>query len=285
MRQYTAADFRGFYYAHRGLYDNHHGIPENSLAAFRAAAEKGYGVELDVQLSSDGQVVVFHDDTLDRVCGVHGNVADFPLADLQRMKLLDTDEAMPLFTDVLAVLRQGAGPLIVELKTGPRNTELCEKTRELLRSYPGVFCIESFDPRIVLWFRKNAPEIFRGQLSQPREDYDNSNGLPTSEANALTQTSDGFIWIGSYSGLIRYDGHTFERIDSTTGIASVVSLYADSKDRLWIGTNDSGIFLMEKDKLHICHWFTVEDLKYLKRGGRVSAATALLGTALSFWAI
>ena len=79
--------------------------------------------------------------------------------------------------------------------------------------------------------------------------YDNSNGLPTSEANAITMTSDGFIWIGSYSGLIRYDGNTFERIDSTTGIASVVSLYADSKDRLWIGTNDSGVFLMEKGNL------------------------------------
>lgn len=79
--------------------------------------------------------------------------------------------------------------------------------------------------------------------------YDNSNGLPTSEANAITQTSDGFIWIGSYSGLIRYDGNTFERIDSTTGIASVVSLFADSKDRLWIGTNDSGVFLMEKGSL------------------------------------
>ena len=83
MRQYTAADFRGFYYAHRGLYDNHHGIPENSIAAFRAAAEKGYGVELDVQLSSDGHVVVFHDDTLDRICGVHGKVIDYPLEQLQ----------------------------------------------------------------------------------------------------------------------------------------------------------------------------------------------------------
>ena len=172
MRQYTAADFRGFYYAHRGLYDNHHGSPENSIAAFRAAAEKGYGVELDVQLSSDGYVVVFHDDTLDRICGVHGKVIDYPLEPLQGMKLLETAETIPLFTDVLAVLQQGAGPLIVELKTvGKRNRELCEKTREILRSYPGVFCIESFDPMIVRWFRKNAPEIFRGQLAQPETDY------------------------------------------------------------------------------------------------------------------
>lgn len=77
--------------------------------------------------------------------------------------------------------------------------------------------------------------------------YDNTNGLPTSEANAIAQTSDGFLWIGSYSGLIRYDGNTFERVDSTTGVASVVSLFVDSKDRLWVGTNDNGVAVMEKD--------------------------------------
>ena len=74
--------------------------------------------------------------------------------------------------------------------------------------------------------------------------YDNTNGLPTSEANDITETSDGFIWIGSYSGLIRYDGNTFERYDSTKGIASVVSLYTDSRNYLWVGTNDSGAAVM-----------------------------------------
>ncbi|MBP5282947.1 MAG: histidine kinase, partial [Lachnospiraceae bacterium] len=76
--------------------------------------------------------------------------------------------------------------------------------------------------------------------------YDNTNGLPTSEANDIIQTSEGFLWIGSYSGLIRYDGKNFERMDSTTGIASVVSLYADAQDRLWVGTNDSGVILLDK---------------------------------------
>ena len=171
MRMFALSDFRGIFYAHRGLYDNHHGVPENSLPAFRAAVEKGYGVELDVQLSLDGQVVVFHDDTLDRVCGVRGNVADFSLAQLQQMKLLDTEEVMPLFTDVLDVLSRGAGPLIVELKAGKRNDELCEKTRELLRAYPGIYCVESFDPNIVTWFKKNAPKVIRGQLSMPAECY------------------------------------------------------------------------------------------------------------------
>lgn len=81
--------------------------------------------------------------------------------------------------------------------------------------------------------------------------YDNTNGLPTSEANAIAETADGLIWIGSYSGLIRYDGNTFERIDSTTGIASVVSLFVDSRERLWIGTNDNGVAVMEHDTYHI----------------------------------
>jgi energy-coupling factor transport system substrate-specific component len=76
--------------------------------------------------------------------------------------------------------------------------------------------------------------------------YNNTNGLPTSEANDIAETQDGFIWIGSYSGLIRYDGNTFERIDSTGGITSVVSLMVDSLERLWIGTNDNGLFMMEK---------------------------------------
>lgn len=81
--------------------------------------------------------------------------------------------------------------------------------------------------------------------------YDNTNGLPTSEANAIAQTSDGFIWIGCYSGLIRYDGNTFERIPSNSGISSVVSLCVDSRDRLWIGTNDSGAAVMENNEYRI----------------------------------
>ena len=78
--------------------------------------------------------------------------------------------------------------------------------------------------------------------------YNNTNGLPTSDANSVVQTSDGFIWIGSYSGLIRYDGNEFYRYDSNTGVSSVVSLFADSKDRLWIGTNDSGVFMLKDEK-------------------------------------
>ena len=89
--------------------------------------------------------------------------------------------------------------------------------------------------------------------------YDNTNGLPTSEANAIVETSDGFIWIGSYAGLIRYDGNTFERMSSTTGLTSVVSLYVDSRDRLWIGTNDNGVAVMEHGEFR--RWGKLEGMK------------------------
>ena len=81
--------------------------------------------------------------------------------------------------------------------------------------------------------------------------YNNTNGLPTSEANDIAETSDGFVWIGSYSGLVRYDGVNFERMASTTGITSVKCLYVDSRDRLWIGTNESGVAVMENGKFRM----------------------------------
>ena len=78
--------------------------------------------------------------------------------------------------------------------------------------------------------------------------YDNTNGLPAAEANAIVETSEGFIWIGCYAGLVKYDGNTFERLDSTQGVSSISSLYVDKQDRLWIGTNDNGVALMENGK-------------------------------------
>ena len=169
--------FLGVNHAHRGLHTQDKTVPENSLPAFRAAVEAGYGMELDIQLSQDGQVVVFHDDTLDRVCGVHGRVDAFPLAQLRQMRLCGTDETLPLLTEVFDVV-QGRQPIIIELKTGPRNNELCEKGLALMRAYqqqyPGAaFCVESFDPRIVAWFRRNAPDIFRGQLADEPKSYEN----------------------------------------------------------------------------------------------------------------
>ena len=78
--------------------------------------------------------------------------------------------------------------------------------------------------------------------------YDNTNGLPAAEANAIVETEEGFIWIGCYAGLVRYDGNTFERLDSTKGVNSISSLYVDNQNRLWIGTNDNGVAVMENGK-------------------------------------
>ncbi len=172
------AIFRGVNYAHRGLHNREKTIPENSLPAFRNAAKEGYGIELDVQLSKDGQVVVFHDDTLDRVCGVHARVDDLTFAELQELRLCGTEERIPLFSEVLRSIK-GCEALIVELKNGPRNRELCEKTNELLTTYHGNVCIESFNPMIVAWFRFHAPDLVRGQLSTTLKNYaeDNIRGI------------------------------------------------------------------------------------------------------------
>ena len=153
-------------YAHRGLYTADQRVPENSLPAFRAAVEAGYGVELDVQLTRDGQIVVFHDDTLLRACGVESRVDAFSYAELTaQMRLFGTDERIPLFFEVLSVL-EGRVPAIVELKTGGDRFGLCERTLQMLRAYDGPYCVESFDPFIVRWFRRNAPDVVRGQLSE-----------------------------------------------------------------------------------------------------------------------
>lgn len=159
-----AARFMRRNFAHRGLHTKDKSVPENSLAAFEAACEAGYGMELDVQLSKDGEVVVFHDDTLNRVCGVDKRVDELTLAQLKELSLCGTNERIPLFTEMLSVVN-GRGPLIVELKTGKNNRELCEKTLDILNHYDGEYCIESFDPFIVSWFRFHAPHIIRGQLS------------------------------------------------------------------------------------------------------------------------
>lgn len=151
--------------AHRGLFLKDQSIPENSLPAFQRASKQGYGVELDVQLSRDGQVIVFHDDTLDRACGVSGRVDALTYAELSQLHLFGTEYTIPLFRDVLQVLGKNS-PLICELKITNQRELLCEKVLALLKAHPGDYCIESMDPEIVAWFRVHAPEIMRGQLSE-----------------------------------------------------------------------------------------------------------------------
>ena len=183
------APFWGKNFAHRGLHTVDKKVPENSLEAFRLASEAGYGMELDVQLSKDGYVVVFHDDDLKRVCGVDSRVDEKTLAELQELRLCGSEYTIPLFSQVLETIA-GRGPLIVELKNGRRNKELCEKTYALLKNYKGDVCVESFNPFIVAWFRFHAKELLRGQLAAPAEEY---KYMPKAEGFILSSTMLNFI--------------------------------------------------------------------------------------------
>lgn len=159
--------FYGVHYAHRGLFDNKTNAPENSLNAIRKAVKEGYGIEFDVQLSKDDIPVVFHDASLKRVCGVEGNVWEYTLEELQRMKLADSDQTIPTFEDVLKVV-DGKVPLIIEYKMDRVDTKVCELGNKILEHYKGTYCIESFHPYAVKWYKENRPDVVRGQLS---EDY------------------------------------------------------------------------------------------------------------------
>ena len=158
------APFMGRNFAHRGLHRIDKSVTENSIPAFEHAARIGYGIELDVHLTADGELVVFHDDDTKRVCGVEGRVGDMTLDQLRALRLCGTDNAIPTLAEVLAAVA-GRIPIIVELKRGARNRELCRKVYEVMQTYPGHWCVESFDPFIVFWFRLHAPEVLRGQLS------------------------------------------------------------------------------------------------------------------------
>jgi glycerophosphoryl diester phosphodiesterase len=158
--------FKKYYYAHRGLYTADQAVPENSLAAFRRAAECGYGMELDLQLTRDGVIVVHHDENIMRMCGVDKNISDLTFAELRAYRLKEINEPIPSFEQVLAAVA-GATPLIIELKAYKRYKELCPKALDMLRAYDGLYCVESFNPYSVLWFKKHAPDIIRGQLMVP----------------------------------------------------------------------------------------------------------------------
>lgn len=152
------------HYAHRGLHDNSTDAPENSMKAFRKAVKAGYGIELDVQLSKDRVPVVFHDFTLERACGKEGKVCDYTWDELKTFKLFDSEETIPRFEDVLALVK-GKVPLIVELKVEWMEIYVCTVVDELLRIYKGTYCIESFNPLVLLWYRRYHNNVIRGQLS------------------------------------------------------------------------------------------------------------------------
>lgn len=151
----------GMDYAHRGLWNAQR--PENSLAAFAAAADKGYGIELDVHLTADGHLVVHHDDNLRRMTGVDRVIGRSTLEEV-RACLLPDGTPVPTFDEVLETVA-GRIPMVVEVKVEGNADALSRAVYERMQRYEGPWCMESFDPRAVMWFRRNAPEVIRGQLA------------------------------------------------------------------------------------------------------------------------
>ena len=148
-------------YAHRGLWNA--SVPENSLRAFLWAAQEGYGIELDVQLSRDKQIMVFHDNDLKRMCGINKKISDMTCRELKALTLKGSDQTIPTLSEVLYFI-DGRVPLIIDLKSNGKDTEICKRLAAMLDKYQGAFCIESFDPRLVAWFKKYRPRYARGQL-------------------------------------------------------------------------------------------------------------------------
>lgn len=148
-------------YAHRGLHNDV--IPENSLAAYSNAIDNGYGIEIDVQLSSDGEIFVFHDPTATRMCGVEKKLSEMTANEIKQLRLRGTDEHIPTLAEVLSLV-DGSVPLLIEVKYYAETTKLCELLAETLDSYYGSFAIQSFDPRVLRYFKKHRPRFARGQL-------------------------------------------------------------------------------------------------------------------------
>lgn len=150
--------------AHRGLFNNKD-IPENTISSFKNAVRNDYGIELDVQLTTDNKLVVFHDESLFRMTGINKLLRECSYDEIKDIKLLNTNETIPLFKDVLKVLHKDT-PLIIEIKPEGRYIETTKATVEMMKDYDGLYNMESFNPYVVKYLKDNEPQIIRGQLAE-----------------------------------------------------------------------------------------------------------------------
>lgn len=152
--------------AHRGLHSISDGIPENSMPAFSNALAHGYSIEIDIHLTSDGKVVIFHDDNLERACGIDKIIENTPYSELSQLSLFGTKCRIPLLEDLLNLV-QGKVPLLIEFKCVHNNyKQLCVAANRILQNYTGKYMVQSFNPLALHWYKKNMKSIYRGQLSK-----------------------------------------------------------------------------------------------------------------------
>lgn len=238
----------GTHYAHRGLHDNESDAPENSMPAFKKAVEASYGIELDVQMTKDGQVVVTHDFHLRRICGVDAQVNQLTYEELKQYTILNSQERIPLFTDFLKLV-DGKVPLVVELKCRNGKDPIAAEADRILQGYHGVYCIESFDPRVLLWYKANRPEVIRGQLSGNLNKEEKKEGFMKVVYWLLTHlllnvaTRPDFI---AYD--IRYSGELSRKICRLMGAPAVAWTVRTAED-YEKAKREYDLFIFEKVKL------------------------------------
>ena len=176
-------------YAHRGLHDAKTAY-ENSVSAFKRAADRSMGVEFDVQLTKDNKLVVFHDNNLSRMTGIDTTIAEHTYEELKQYKLADSEDGIPLLEEVLDIMR--GLPIICEIKAhlGAGNTTICPFVAEAIDKYEGNICIESFSPFYVGWFKKHRPDVIRGQLSAS---FKNDGKTPKLQAFAMRNLMFNFL--------------------------------------------------------------------------------------------
>ena len=149
-------------FVHRGLHDNKT-IPENSLIAFKNAVDHGYGIEFDVYLTDDNNLIIHHDKCIKRTTGIDTTTYKIDTSHLENYKLYGTEHSIPLLRDMLKLV-DGQVPLILEIKTTHKIKATCTAIFDMISKYNGPICVESFDFRIVNWWLKHHPEFVIGQL-------------------------------------------------------------------------------------------------------------------------
>lgn len=159
--------------AHRGYHNIKKGICENSVNAFLNAIKHNYIIELDIHLLKDNNIVVFHDKNLKRVCGINKDIKDCTYDELLKYNLFNTKDKIPLLKDVLKIVN-GKVPILIEIKYYSKYGVFENKLMELLKEYKGLYAIQSFYPKTILWFKKNKKDVPIGLLSS---DFKNSNSL------------------------------------------------------------------------------------------------------------
>ena len=161
----------GKYIAHRGLHDK--SVPENSLKAFENAVKKGVPIELDVRMTKDCRLVVFHDSSLLRMCGIEAELKDFDYSQLSTFRLGISNEKIPLLSETLRLIG-GRVPILIEVKNDAPFWTMEKRLYRLLKKYKGEYAVQSSNPFSVLWFRLFAPKVFRGQLISEHKDESGS---------------------------------------------------------------------------------------------------------------